>query len=108
MLIIGRHIEQSQQQSQPQPAQPPQNFQRPPQRGQQPQFKQPQRQQSNDQRKPQMPQGRPAPNRARIPMSDPDDIDGLLSSLTGKGKKSKSYIEDEIDLSEIENLSDLG
>jgi hypothetical protein len=87
---------------QPQQPQPAQNFQRPPQRAQQPQFKQPPRQQPN------RPQFKQPPNRTRIPMSDPDDIDGLLSSLTGKGKKSKSYIEDEIDLSEIENLSDLG
>jgi hypothetical protein len=98
-------INMGQARSQPQQTQPVQQTQRPRERVQQQQFKQPQRQQSN---RPQMPQGRPAPNRTRIPMSDPDDIDGLLSSLTGKGKKSKTYIEDEIDLSEIENLSDLG
>jgi hypothetical protein len=42
----------------------------------------------------------------RVPMSDPDDVDGLLGSLTGGGRSSRG-IPDEIDLSEIENLSDL-
>ena len=52
------------------------------------------------QQQPQM--QRPNPSRSRVPMNEPDDIDGLLGSLKG-GRKSP----DEIDLSEIENLSDL-
>ena len=45
----------------------------------------------------------------RVPMSDPDDVDGLLSSLTGGGAGGRASrgVPDEIDLSEIENLSDL-
>lgn len=42
--------------------------------------------------------------RSRVPMNEPDDIDGLLSSLS-KGRQQSTP--DEIDLSEIENLSDL-
>ena len=52
------------------------------------------------QQQPQM--QRPNPSRPRVPMNAPDDIDGLLGSLKS-GRKSP----DEIDLSEIENLSDL-
>jgi hypothetical protein len=52
------------------------------------------------QQQPQM--QRPNPSRSRVPMNEPDDIDGLLGSLKS-GRKSP----DEIDLSEIENLSDL-
>jgi hypothetical protein len=43
----------------------------------------------------------------RVPMSEPDDIDGLLGSLTGGGRRKQGPPQDEIDLSEIENLSDL-
>jgi hypothetical protein len=53
------------------------------------------------QQQPQM-QQRPNISRSRVPMNEPDDIDGLLGSLKA-GRKSP----DEIDLSEIENLSDL-
>ena len=42
--------------------------------------------------------------RSRVPMNEPDDIDGLLGSLS-KGRQQSTP--DEIDLSEIENLSDL-
>jgi hypothetical protein len=42
--------------------------------------------------------------RPRVPMNEPDDIDGLLGSLS-KGRQQSTP--DEIDLSEIENLSDL-
>jgi hypothetical protein len=46
--------------------------------------------------------------RQRVPMSGPDDIDGLLGSLSQKrGGGRSSAPPDEIDLSEIENLSDL-
>ena len=44
------------------------------------------------------------PSRTRVPMNEPDDIDGLLGSL---GSKKKKPVTEEIDLSEIENLSDL-
>lgn len=42
----------------------------------------------------------------RIPMDDPDDVDGLLGSLTGMDNGNGMY-DDEIDLSELENYSDL-
>lgn len=48
--------------------------------------------------------------RTRVPMNDPDDIDGLLGSLRSSsrgGGGRMSSPQDEIDLSEIENLSDL-
>ena len=48
------------------------------------------------------------PSRNRVPMNDPDDIDGLLSSMKPGKKGSKRPDPEEIDLSEIENLSDLG
>lgn len=48
----------------------------------------------------------PRRTRARIPMDEPEDVDNLLSSLTGGGG---NYVGEEIelDLSEMENLSDL-
>jgi hypothetical protein len=58
-------------------------------------------QQHQQQRQPQMNQ------RARVPMNDPDDIDGLLGSLRNSSRGRMSSPQDEIDLSEIENLSDL-
>ncbi len=55
-------------------------------------------QQAQQQSRPQQQQ------RQRVPMSGPDDIDGLLGSLSQKRGGAQP---DEIDLSEIENLSDL-
>ncbi len=65
-------------------------------------FKPGRTQQAGRPQPPPMQQQRAAPSRSRVPMNEPDDIDGLLGSLKG-GRKSP----DEIDLSEIENLSDL-
>lgn len=42
--------------------------------------------------------------RTRVPMSDPDDVDGLLGSLTNPRQQQSN---DEIDLSELESLSGL-
>jgi hypothetical protein len=45
------------------------------------------------------------PSRSRVPMEEPHDIDGLLSGLTNEPMDSMA--EDELDLSELENMSDL-
>jgi hypothetical protein len=46
-------------------------------------------------------------SRTRVPMADPDDVDGLLSSLQTGGSNSGAASVDEIDLSEIESYSDI-
>lgn len=45
------------------------------------------------------------PPRSRVPMEEPQDIDGLLSGLANEPMNSMD--EDELDLSEMENMSDL-
>ena len=45
------------------------------------------------------------PSRSRVPMEEPQDIDGLLSGLANEPMNSMD--EDELDLSEMENMSDL-
>mgnify|MGYP001159795541 CR=1 FL=1 len=45
------------------------------------------------------------PQRSRVPMDEPQDIDGLLSGLANEPMDSMA--EDELDLSEMENMSDL-
>lgn len=53
-------------------------------------------------------QAPPRRTRTRIPMDDPDDVDGLLQSLNAGPETSNGlYQEQEIDLSEIERFSDL-
>lgn len=51
--------------------------------------------------RPERPQSPTRLTRTRIPMNDPDDVDGLLSSL------NPIIDQDEVDLSEIENYSDM-
>ena len=55
----------------------------------------------------QQPQPAQQQQRTRMPMRDPDDIDGLLGSLKKGPSRGRSAPQDEIDLSEIENFSDL-
>ena len=45
--------------------------------------------------------------RNRVPMEEPQDVDGLLSGLVTQDMGSMGPEEDEIDLSEMENMSDL-
>lgn len=63
-------------------------------------------------RQPQRPEGPTQPprkTRNRVPMEEPQDVDNLLSGLVTQGGIDNGYIpeEDEIDLSELENMSDL-
>lgn len=50
----------------------------------------------------------PRRTRNRIPMNEPDDVDGLLGSLTGMADGIRNTEEDDmVDLSEMERLSEL-
>lgn len=49
----------------------------------------------------------PRKTRTRVPMEEPQDVDGLLSGLVGQDQGQDQYEEDEIDLSELHNMSDL-
>jgi hypothetical protein len=59
-------------------------------------------------RRPSAPAAPPRRTRNRVPMEEPHDVDGLLSGLvTQGGMPPGPHEEDEIDLSEMENMSDL-
>lgn len=78
----------------------------PPQMPMQQQQQQFQPQQPMQQPPMQQQQAPPArPGRRRVPMEEPHDVDNLLSSLT-TGQVG-NYADDEMDLSELENISDL-
>lgn len=80
----------------PPPTMPTQQQQQRPRRNNQPVPQQQQQQQ---------PQRAPRKTRSRVPMEEPQDVDGLLSGLVGQGEYDNG--DDELDLSELENMSDL-